>query len=110
MQHTAVKDLLRSAQCGTLHEQLHCRAFGAPWEIRLGRVDCDGSANAGRALKPKASTEEIVEFMNKLGTKPGPRGFFDPKPRFWERPTFVLYPAMQDDPIVRASWCPDKCQ
>ena len=81
------------------------RAFGSAWDLRLGRLD-DDSAPPGHALGPNASTAEMKEFMLKLGVPPGKgQGFFSPKPPFWERPAFTIYPATQDDPLVRCSIC-----
>lgn len=76
------------------------RAFGSPWDLRLGRIDSD-ELPPGRALAPGAGTEEMRDFMYKLGAKPGDDGPFSAKPPFWERPAFVIYSAMQDDPVVR---------
>jgi hypothetical protein len=78
------------------------RAFGAQWDVRLGRIDSPVAVSS-RALAPGAGTEEMRDFMMRLGAKPGAgSGPLVPKPPFWERPAFVIYPATQDDPAVRA--------
>lgn len=76
------------------------KAFGSAWDVKLGRVDTATPAPAGRALSQNASTEEMRQFMLKLGAKPGDGGPFAPKPPFWERPAFVIYPAITDDPAA----------
>lgn len=85
------------------------KAFGSAWDVRLGRVD-SADAAPQRALAPGASAEEMRTFMLKLGAKPD-AGPFAAKPPFWEQPAFVVYPATQDDPLVRSRLlcvCPDR--
>jgi L-ascorbate peroxidase len=78
------------------------KAFGAAWDVRLGRLDSSEAA-PNRALGPNADTDTMRQFMLKLGAKTGDQGPFAPKPPFWERPAFVVYSAAQDKPSVRYS-------
>ena len=77
------------------------KAFGSAWDVRLGRLDAKQADPAGRVLAPGASAEEMRTYMLKLAAKPTDGGAFKPKQPFWERPAFVVYPATQDDPLVR---------
>lgn len=43
----------------------------------------------------------MQSFMSQLGEKPSDSpSFLRSKPLFWERPTFVLYTALADDPAA----------
>jgi L-ascorbate peroxidase len=75
------------------------KAFGAQWDVRLGRLDSSEAAPS-RALAPNADAETMRQFMLKLGAKVEDQGPFAPKPPFWERPAFVVYSAAQDNPLV----------
>jgi L-ascorbate peroxidase len=87
--------------------------YGTDWPVRLGRVDSAEAAPAGRIPDDAAPVTEIVDFMKKLGVKSGAAGAgpFTPKPPFWERPTFFVWPAASADPAAEearfASEMPD---
>jgi len=75
-------------------------SFGAPFEVKLGRVDATGPDSAPPVPGMDASTEEIKAWLNKLGNRtpdaaPGP---FTPKAPFWERPGYLIWTAGQLDP------------
>lgn len=75
-------------------------AFAADWPIQLGRIDATEPDPAGRLPALDAPVAEVKAFMAQLGRKPG-QGTgapFAPKAPFWERPTFVLWPAVTSDP------------
>lgn len=76
------------------------RAFGAAWDVRLGREDSSVADPAGRLPAPGASVEEVRAFLFDLASKKE-TGAFAAKPPFWERPAFVVYPATTDSPSVR---------
>lgn len=78
------------------------KAFGAQWDVRLGRVDSDVADPAGRVPPPGASVQEIRTFLMGLAAPPSKGGPFEPKPPFWDRPAFVLYPSTTDSPQVRS--------
>lgn len=72
------------------------KTFGSEWGIRLGRIDVTDEPSK-RALAPGAGTAEMETFYNALGAK-GDTGFFAAKPPFWEKYSFLLYSAAQEDP------------
>mmetsp|Transcript_40122 Transcript_40122/g.72016 ORF Transcript_40122/g.72016 Transcript_40122/m.72016 type:complete len:367 (-) Transcript_40122:181-1281(-) len=79
--------------------------FGAPFEVKLGRVDAAGADNAPPVPGMDASVEEIKGWLNKLGNRnpdasPGP---FTPKAPFWERPGYLIWTAAQLDPKAAES-------
>ncbi|KAK9846334.1 hypothetical protein WJX81_001801 [Elliptochloris bilobata] len=75
------------------------KAFGADWPVFIGRVDATEPDVASKLPSSSASPAEVQAFMSQLGTDPkGQGGPFSPKPLFWERPTFVLWTAAQEDP------------
>uniref|UniRef100_A0A383W9J5 Plant heme peroxidase family profile domain-containing protein n=1 Tax=Tetradesmus obliquus TaxID=3088 RepID=A0A383W9J5_TETOB len=76
--------------------------YGTEWPVRLGRVDSAAAGAAGRLPAADAPVAEITAFMGKLGVKEGSAGAgpFTPKPPFWERPTFFIWPAAAKDPAA----------
>ncbi|WIA23161.1 hypothetical protein OEZ86_010056 [Tetradesmus obliquus] len=76
--------------------------YGTEWPVRLGRVDSATAGAAGRLPAADAPVAEITAFMGKLGVKEGSAGAgpFTPKPPFWERPTFFIWPAAAKDPAA----------
>lgn len=82
--------------------ELIASAFSAEWPVQLGRVDSNIPAPPGRLLPENPTAEEVQKFFLQLGVKPGEPegGLFAPKKPFWERVTFVLWPAAQADPAA----------
>lgn len=79
------------------------KQFGSDWPVRLGRIDSTEEAPGRRVIAPNSSTEDMQKFMLGLGTKPGLNdGPFAPKAPFWEKYTFIIWTATQDDPVVRS--------
>eukprot|EP00882_Tetradesmus_deserticola_P003731 GHRQ01003946.1.p1 GENE.GHRQ01003946.1~~GHRQ01003946.1.p1 ORF type:complete len:361 (+),score=156.95 GHRQ01003946.1:38-1084(+) len=76
--------------------------YGTEWPVRLGRVDSATPGAAGRIPADGAPVAEIVAFMKGVGVKGGAAGAgpFTPKPPFWERPTFFIWPAACSDPAA----------
>eukprot|EP00879_Flechtneria_rotunda_P011362 GHRR01011867.1.p1 GENE.GHRR01011867.1~~GHRR01011867.1.p1 ORF type:complete len:324 (+),score=114.29 GHRR01011867.1:58-1029(+) len=75
--------------------------YGAEWPVRLGRLDSAEAPPAGRLPADDAPVKEIVAYMKQLGVKGGAApGLFAPKAPFWERPTFVIWPAASKDPAA----------
>lgn len=77
------------------------KTFGSEWTLKLGRLDSTNEP-VNRCLAPGASTAEMESFYLKLGAKPNDTGPFAAKPPFWPKYSFLMYPAAQDDPKVRA--------
>lgn len=87
----------RSEKSQTLAQQ-----FGNPFEVKLGRVDSTGPDPDVNIPAPGSSSTEVQAFMNALNVKDpsqlgGPLG---KKAPFWERPTFLLWTASEDDPAA----------
>lgn len=74
--------------------------FGNPFEVRLGRLDSSEPDAPGRFPAPGSPPSEVQKFMSGLNVKDPSQlgGPFSVKAPFWERPTFLLWPAAQDDP------------
>ncbi|GFR53080.1 hypothetical protein Agub_g15788, partial [Astrephomene gubernaculifera] len=84
-------------------------AFGAPWPVRLGRVDAAAPGPAGRIPPADAPVSEIKSYLFALGVKPDQKpssagnplaALFAPRPTFWERPSLVLWTAAAADPAA----------
>eukprot|EP00210_Caulerpa_lentillifera_P005376 g5138.t1 len=74
------------------------QAFGAPWPVKIGRLDSGVPGPAGKIPQLDASVDEIKTYLLQLGAKP--EGGFAYKPPFYERPGFVMYTAAQADPLA----------
>lgn len=76
--------------------------FSNPIAVKLGRLDATEPDAAGRFPPPGAPARDVLGFMGKLGVKNPSEleGPFGRRAPFWERVTFVLWPAAQPDPAA----------
>jgi L-ascorbate peroxidase len=72
-------------------------AFGAAWDVSLGRPDAESADPEGRVLQPSASPQEVKDWFFKLGNTKPEGGFGTGKPPFWERLAYVLWTGAADD-------------
>ena len=81
------------------------KTFGSTWEMKFGRLD-SAEEPTKRALPNPSAPEEVRTFYRQLGVKPsdeegvGGLAFLKKTPPFWEKFSFILYCAAQDDPQV----------
>lgn len=74
--------------------------FGNPFEITLGRLDSDNADPDVSIPKPGSSPADVRAFMSTLGVQDPSQlgGPLSKKAPFWERPTFLLWTASENDP------------
>ena len=76
--------------------------FGNPFEITLGRVDSISADQDVSIPAPGSSPKDVQAFMLTLGVQDPSQlgGPFSKKAPFWERPTFLLWTASENDPAA----------
>jgi len=76
--------------------------FGNPFDIKIGRLDSD-SPDGDSSIPPAGSSPaEVQTFMSSLNVKNPSElgGPLSKKAPFWERPTFLLWTAAQENPAA----------
>lgn len=91
----------REARLSANNQQL-AQKFGNPFEITLGRVDSEGADRDVSIPTSGSSPKEVQAFMSTLGVQDPSQlgGPLSKKAPFWERPTFLLWTASENDPAA----------